>query len=670
MAFYQLGDAYVRQAQWDEHRRAAEVDLDEPVLQRALHPAGQGLHEEGPARHRRGHAAPRDRVRPEQQARTTCSRSCCSRPAGEEAKQRVRDRRAAAGTAGTVSSSLSRARPCVAARGCCAAVLCLRSPTQSVQSPSAGPVDVHRRRRARRAARSPAIYGGVERKRFIIETNGAGVGLRRLRQRRLARRAGAERHAARGRARREATWTAGGPRRPAASIATTTTARSRTSPTRAGLRRTGWASGVCAGDYDNDGWLDLFVTYYGQNVLYRNRRRRRFEDATRAGRARRPAGRAGARAARFVDYDRDGRPRSLRRELPAVRPRDSRRAGQGRQLPRGRASRSTAARKDCPPTPTCSTTTTATGTFSDVSAASGIAKVTGRYPMTALAADLDGDGWTDIYVACDSTAAILYRNNHDGTFTDVALESGAAYSENGNAQAGMGARASATTTATAGSTCSRRTSPTTSPRSTGNLGSGLFEDVADRGGPRRAEPLRRVGRRHARPRQRRPCRHLSTSPATSIPKSSASCRSIPHRGPRVVFRNRRRRPRSTTSRRRAAGRAAPALEPRRRVRRLRQRRRRRRAGDEHERAAVAAAQRLPRRATTGSTCSSRARVEPGRDRRTGRRHGGRPHAGARRAQPVELLLARRPAAALRPRRRDDARDRSSSPLARREPFSR
>ncbi len=79
------------------------------------------------------------------------------------------------------------------------------------------------------------------------------------------------------------------------------------------------------------------------------------------------------------------------------------------------------------------------GTFEDVSAASGIARVTGRYPMSAIAADLDDDGWTDVYVAADSTAAILYRNNRDATFTDVALQSGAAYGEHGNPQAGMGA---------------------------------------------------------------------------------------------------------------------------------------------------------------------------------------------------------------------------------------
>jgi len=69
---------------------------------------------------------------------------------------------------------------------------------------------------------------------------------------------------------------------------------------------------------------------------------------------------------------------------------------------------------------------------------SGIARVTGRYSMTAAAADLNGDGWPDIYVATDSTAAILYRNNRDGTFTDVALESGAAYNAHGDPQAGMG----------------------------------------------------------------------------------------------------------------------------------------------------------------------------------------------------------------------------------------
>ncbi|HEU4875430.1 MAG TPA: CRTAC1 family protein, partial [Pyrinomonadaceae bacterium] len=78
------------------------------------------------------------------------------------------------------------------------------------------------------------------------------------------------------------------------------------------------------------------------------------------------------------------------------------------------------------------------GTFTNVSEPSGIAKVQGRYSMTATTLDFDRDGWTDIYVACDSSASTLYRNNHDGTFTDVAVEAGCAYNEDGQAQAGMG----------------------------------------------------------------------------------------------------------------------------------------------------------------------------------------------------------------------------------------
>src|SRR5262245_4138450 len=78
------------------------------------------------------------------------------------------------------------------------------------------------------------------------------------------------------------------------------------------------------------------------------------------------------------------------------------------------------------------------GTFRDVSDRSGVARVKERYAMTAAAADLDADGWTDIYVACDSTSAILYRNNRDGTFTDVAMESGAGFGPYGEKQAGMG----------------------------------------------------------------------------------------------------------------------------------------------------------------------------------------------------------------------------------------
>src|SRR5262249_9626170 len=78
------------------------------------------------------------------------------------------------------------------------------------------------------------------------------------------------------------------------------------------------------------------------------------------------------------------------------------------------------------------------GTFTDVSEKSGILAVRPGYPLTAVAADFDGDGWPDIYVACDVSPSLLFRNNHDGTFTEQGLESGVSLSEDGQEQAGMG----------------------------------------------------------------------------------------------------------------------------------------------------------------------------------------------------------------------------------------
>ena len=198
----------------------------------------------------------------------------------------------------------------------------------------------------------------------------------------------------------------------------------------------------------------------------------RFEDVTAQRRAgRRPGVRWGS-GCTFVDYDRDGRldlfvANYLRFDLA-----DGAGAGRGRELPLEGRPGQLRARRACRPTPTCSIAIAATARSRTSPSASGIAKVTGRYSMTAVTTDLDGDGWPDIYVAVDSTAAILYRNNHDGTFTDVAVESGAAYSENGNAAGRAWASPSATTTATAGSICSRRTSPTTSRRSIATSGRG------------------------------------------------------------------------------------------------------------------------------------------------------------------------------------------------------
>src|SRR5205807_2061495 len=120
---------------------------------------------------------------------------------------------------------------------------------------------------------------------------------------------------------------------------------------KAGLVRQGWTCGVTVGDYNNDGFEDLFITGWPQNILYRN------------------------------DGD---------------------------------------------------------GTFTDVTERSGVGSVKPGFGLTAVAADLDGDGWQDVYVACDSTPSLVFRNRGDGTFAEQGLLSGLAVNEDGNEQAGMG----------------------------------------------------------------------------------------------------------------------------------------------------------------------------------------------------------------------------------------
>jgi hypothetical protein len=280
-----------------------------------------------------------------------------------------------------------------------------------------------------------SIYGGVDRKRFIIETNGAGVAL-----------VDYDRDGWLDALVLSGTQLADGERRdasfPSGEAPSNRMYRNERDGTfidvtdRVGLRRTGWASGVCAGDVDRDGWLDLFITYYGRNVLYRNDRGVTFQDVTAAAGLRGQDVRWGS-GCTFIDYDRDGRldlfvSNYLRFDLDAAPE-----PGKGPNC-LWKGVPVNCGPKGLPTDTNLLFRNRGDGTFADVSAASGIARVTGRYPMTAAAADFTGDSWPDLYVASDSTAAILYRNNHDGTFTDIALESGAAYSEQGNAQAGMG----------------------------------------------------------------------------------------------------------------------------------------------------------------------------------------------------------------------------------------
>jgi hypothetical protein len=210
---------------------------------------------------------------------------------------------------------------------------------------------------------------------------------------------------------------------------------------KAGLTHTGWGQGVCVGDYDNDGWDDVFVTYYGKNLLYHNNGNGTFtEVAEKAGVAGDPA--RWNTGCAFVDYDRDGRldlfVANYVDQGPDFHLLPEPGSGQFCQYkgiamacgPRGlKSGRNFLYHNN------------GGGTFTDISKAAGILLPDKHYALGVVTLDYDNDGWEDIYVACDSTASILYHNNHDGTFTDLAFMAGVAYSGDGESQAGMGVAA-------------------------------------------------------------------------------------------------------------------------------------------------------------------------------------------------------------------------------------
>jgi hypothetical protein len=204
---------------------------------------------------------------------------------------------------------------------------------------------------------------------------------------------------------------------------------------KAGLTATGWGQGVCVGDYDNDGWDDLYVTYYGANRLYHNEHGVFREVAQQAGVA--GSGKAWGTGCAFVDYDRDGlldlvvanyvdfdistapkpgeRPSCIWKGVPVM-------CG-----PRGLPAAKNILYRNL-----------GGGKFEDLTTKAHIDQTSGHYCFSVSTLDYDNDGWPDIYIACDSTPSILYHNNHDGTYTDVAVVAGAAFNEDGREQAGMG----------------------------------------------------------------------------------------------------------------------------------------------------------------------------------------------------------------------------------------
>ncbi len=206
---------------------------------------------------------------------------------------------------------------------------------------------------------------------------------------------------------------------------------------KSGLADPGWAQGVCVGDYDNDGWEDLFLTYYGQNRLYHNNGDGKFTNVTAKAGLLYPKARYST-GCTFLDYNRDGWldlfvSNYLEIDLAT-------------------------AQKPSLDVPNCNYEGVATmcgpeglpkaqhylyrnngdGTFTDVSAESGVARLRGSYGLTVVSFDADEDGWPDIFVACDMTPSLLLMNNHDGTFREEGLLRGVAVSGEGRQMGGMG----------------------------------------------------------------------------------------------------------------------------------------------------------------------------------------------------------------------------------------
>src|SRR5262245_1626240 len=201
----------------------------------------------------------------------------------------------------------------------------------------------------------------------------------------------------------------------------------------ANLVRSGWGQGACVGDYDNDGFDDLFATYFGQNILYKNTVQGRFVDVTQSAGLRHKSARWSSGCS-FLDYDRDGHLDLFVANYVDFDIDKTPAKGSGQYClwkgipvmcgPRG-----------LPPGKNILYRNEGHGTFIDVSEKSGIAAPSSHYAFTPVVSDYDNDGWPDIYVACDSTPNILYHNEGDGTFIDTGLLSGSALNEDGQEQA-------------------------------------------------------------------------------------------------------------------------------------------------------------------------------------------------------------------------------------------
>jgi enediyne biosynthesis protein E4 len=268
---------------------------------------------------------------------------------------------------------------------------------------------------------APVPNGGTVSKRFIVETTGSGVAFIDYDNDGLAD-----------------IFVVSGPGSPSRMYHNEGDGKFRDVTESLGFKRDGWAQGVCAGDYDNDGFTDLFVTYWGQNALYHNIGGKRFEDVTAKVHLTQDRVRYNTGCA-FIDYDNDGKldlfvANYLKFDFgttpkPGENPYCFYRGIAVNCGPRGLPfDRNILYHNEG-------------GEFRDVSDESGVSKPDGNYSLGVLTGDFNGDGLTDIYVASDQTPSILYVNQGNGKFVDEALIRGAALDENGKAMSGMGVTA-------------------------------------------------------------------------------------------------------------------------------------------------------------------------------------------------------------------------------------
>jgi hypothetical protein len=205
---------------------------------------------------------------------------------------------------------------------------------------------------------------------------------------------------------------------------------------KAGLGGAGYGMGVAVGDFDNDGWPDVFVANVNGNQLFHNNRNGTFTDVTQK------AGVSGgfyqgkkmwSVAAAWLDYNNDGLldlfVSNYCRWDPATEPPCFANGQNGQRV--------TCDPRYCPPLPNTLYRNNGDGTFTDVSAQTGIASHLGR-GMGVAVADYDGDGYSDIFVANDNASNLLFHNVHGERFEEVALEAGVAFGEGGNVLSGMG----------------------------------------------------------------------------------------------------------------------------------------------------------------------------------------------------------------------------------------